>query len=303
MQSAPTSTDIKEFEEKVVKTFCEEYFRKAFTFLFYERSKLDDIDSIERLVEFILESKVCYEFFLFEEWLSNSFQGLETAINKCLIAYHPIKRRSYSKDPEIRKKITWLFEAICQQHQALVEKHLYTREINEFTGDYPPDPCLQQDEYHEYLSSMEKSINADLYTQKLEAIKIEGNSGLIEGTTDIELNDEVVTDDAIEKMQEYFKVNGVKPDDLCYRNNSPMELDTKTVPMDGINKALAKIAQEVNPQDPAIKAYALYLYTNDRSFTKKIAAEQCQVSPNSLDGKAERNLMKKVYLALKKIGY
>lgn len=129
-----TELEIKEFEKKVVKTFCAGYLDKAFCFISIDETEAPKIESIRHLIEFLNGSKLQGKILLYELWIDSTFEGFEKSIEKCLLNFPPEERNKYRDNAELKKSKYWLYEVFLEIHQSLLKINFEMCEVNKVTG-------------------------------------------------------------------------------------------------------------------------------------------------------------------------
>ena len=288
-----TEIDIKDFEKKVVKTFCDECFSDAFGFIEIDNSKVENVSTIANLVELLVNSKVEREFYLYEGWIENSFCGFEKIIENHLLSFPPEERQKYPSNVEFEKSKRWLYEVFYAQHTELLEKHTEVVELNEITGacDFEPDIMMDGsiDQYgiDEHAMLTRNAIPYVRYKEKLDLLfsKV--------------INDKKILDNRIGKIDDnlknilsvYFKF---KPRPLenaeSYLNESDLTIGSKPIPYKEINDFLKMTLDSDGLGSETARRYAEYLYKKGDSKKKEISG-----GANSLKVGARDRLFRYMY--------
>lgn len=301
-----TEVDIKEFESRVVKTFCDEYLRKV-RFIRADQSQLKDIKSIDQLIKLLMNTRLYGEGFLYKSWIDNTFNGFEESIKTSTLVFKEEERKQYRDNVELKKSKDWLYEVLFELHQKLLKQHrelcgLDGRNADCYSmrhlGLYDDLGDDSEDPYDaiEYKWRCQGSISYEEYKAELIQANKEktgiNNSEDIINKKSLEINDEI-----LKTFYYYFDKRKNKKGEVRYCFESDLTINLKTIPYTIIDNVLKRIAEGSTSHSDYIRGYAKYVFSKG-GLSIAEAARQVHLGKNSLKAQAKKQLMQAVYIEI-----
>lgn len=299
-----TEIDIKEFENKVVKTFCNEYFKKAFSFLKTNQYQIENIGNIQDLIQELLKLESFGQLYLYEPWIDNSFKGFEACIEKNLLLYPPTIRGEYKFNSTFQKNKNWLYQIFYEVYKKLIAGHPAAVAFNDITGEYNFEIDSETDllEIEAHRDLVNKSLCEEKYAIKLNnAYKT--FTRFEQSIVSSETGDTAMSNSDFKVLKEYFKINGLKKTDAYFQNNSKLFIRSQEFSYKQVKFIVASIEKAATKKKTAVNAYAFYWLNKINGETLYSAAIKHGLEPDSLDRKAEKRLIEQFYYELKKLGF
>jgi hypothetical protein len=292
----PEVEEIQEFEQKVVKTFCDLYLRKGLGCIVkIDFDELEEVDSIDAFIKYLLKRDTSTRFLIFESWIENTFYGFQNAIKKSLILFPPKNRSHYSESEIFKQKLLYLYEVFFNLHDIFVQRNKSSEEIDAITGD---DSDFFFENANSYdIQSFNQSISSVQYEKKLAMIYEELTGNIIQPNTvsNKKIN---ISPEKIKILRDYFNTTQCAGK-IRYLNESDLMIGCNKVKYKNVDIILKKIADGKTGHSNSIRCYAKYIFLRGNLSIKQVAIE-FNLSPNSLKDAVKTKLLEAIYTDISK---